>query len=530
MKTSPPSASTIASERPPEAAAALQAPESPLRRGRLLWRVLSLFIPLLAAIFAVSGWLFFRSTEQALDAELSTRLTSIAGMVASTINPRFVSSIRPGDEGSSLYRLLIGELNRIKTAVGAKDIFIFDQRNRVLLDADEEMPIGQEYLLLKLDQRELESVWEGRAAASTLYQGSDGKLYKSGYAPLADAGGAVIAAVGVEAGAEFLDVIATARGQTLAIALLGALLAVAASVLLARSIVTPLHSLISAVESVGRHGAYPTVPIGRSDEIGYLSERFNAMVSSLAEKDRLLRHMYRREKDRADVLQDEVRIKERLAALGELSAGIAHEIRNPLAAITGFTELLERRVEDAASRELAREILQEATHLNRIVTQFLAFAREPQLALAPVDAAAVTRAVIDTALPKGDRPDIRLRTEFPEAPPPVPADADLLRQALVNLIQNAVEAMPAGGELAVRMEAASPWLSIAISDTGEGIDPAYRGRLFHPFFTTKKGGTGLGLAITHRIIQAHGGAIDVESRPGRGSCFTVRLPMTEAAA
>jgi len=504
-------------------------PLTPTRHGRLLWRVLSLYLPLLAVIFAVSGWFFFGSTEQALDAELSKRLANVAQVVAATINPRYVSSIRPGDEGSTLYHALVSDINRIRAVTRVKDIYVFDRGNRIILDADEETPIGQEYLLLKLDQRELEGVWHGRAAASTLYQGSDGKLYKSGYAPLSDGSGAVFAAVGVEGGAEFFDVIDRVRRQMLAIAFFSALVAAVASVLLVRSIVAPLHLLVTAVESVGQNDSYPHVEIRRSDEIGYLGERFNAMVTSLAEKDRLLTDMYRHEKERANLLEDEVRIKERLAALGEMSAGIAHEIRNPLGAITGFTELLDRQVTDPSAKESVREILQEAGNLNRIVTQFLTFVREPQLKVEPADVAVVVTGAVESVMAEKGRTDIQLEMRLPDALPAVSVDADLLKQALVNLIQNGVEAMPSGGTLTVRVEAREPWLLIAISDSGQGIAPDDRRRLFNPFFTTKKGGTGLGLAITHRLIQAHGGRIEVDSQPGQGSCFTVWLPMRGVA-
>ena len=504
-------------------------PAAPARHGRLLWRVLSLYLPLLAVIFAVSGWFFFGTAQQALDAELSKRLTNVAQVVAATLNPRYVSSIRPGDEGSTLYHVLITEMKRIKQATQVKDVYVFDHGNRIILDADEETPIGQEYLLLKLDQRELEGVWKGGAAASTLYQGSDGKLYKSGYAPLTDAHGEIFAVVGVEGGAEFFDVIDRARRQMLVIALVSALAAAAASVLLARSIVAPLRSLVGAVESVEQNKAYPQVELRRTDEIGYLGERFNAMVTSLAEKDRLLTEMYRHEKERATLLEDEVRVKERLAALGEMSAGIAHEIRNPLGALAGFAELLSRQTTDPSARELVREILQEVNNLNRIVTQFLAFVREPQLKAEPTDIAAVVKSAVEAVMAergaeKG-RPDVRLELRLADAPPAVPVDANLIKQALMNLIQNAVEAMPSGGTLGVRLETRAPWLLIAVSDSGQGIAPEDRRRLFDPFFTTKKEGTGLGLAITHRLIQAHGGRIEIESQQERGSCFTVWLPM-----
>jgi two-component system, sporulation sensor kinase E len=151
----------------------------------------------------------------------------------------------------------------------------------------------------------------------------------------------------------------------------------------------------------------------------------------------------------------------------------------------------------------------------------------------PADVAAVVTGAVESVIAergaeKG-RTDIRVEMRLPDELPTVSVDADLLKQALVNLIQNGVEAMPSGGTLTVRVEARAPWLLIAISDSGQGISADGRRRLFNPFFTTKKGGTGLGLAITHRLIQAHGGRIEVDSQPGQGSCFTVWLPMKGGA-
>lgn len=238
---------------------------------------------------------------------------------------------------------------------------------------------------------------------------------------------------------------------------------------------------------------------------------------------------------------------ERLAAVGHLAAGLAHEIRNPLGAISGFAELLERKKGEDAAR-LAARLRGEVLELNRFVTEFLSFARDEKIKRAPEDVGALVRRSAETALgavgytaeetklllegQKVSRPKGELRVEIEEDPllKSVPLDGTALKAALVNIAKNAVEAMEQKGVLSLRARLSEDRLVIRIRDTGPGVAPELREKIFDPFFTTRDSGTGLGLAIAHKIVAAHGGKIAVRA-PDEGGCeFVVRIPVTDRAA
>lgn len=227
--------------------------------------------------------------------------------------------------------------------------------------------------------------------------------------------------------------------------------------------------------------------------------------------------------------QEELVKRERLAALGELSAVVAHEVRNPLGVIfnsLGSMRKLLRPTGDAAM--LLDIVAEEADRLDRIVRDLLDFARphEPVLAPEPVaELIADTLAGVGTdRVPEG----IEVETEIPPDLPPVPVDARMIRQVLLNLVMNGMQAMPRGGTLRIRAEREEgprPMLRIEIADEGTGVPPELAQRIFQPFFTTKATGTGLGLAVVKRFVEAHRGSIVFQSRQGYGSTFTLRLPM-----
>jgi len=225
-------------------------------------------------------------------------------------------------------------------------------------------------------------------------------------------------------------------------------------------------------------------------------------------------------------MEARVRRSERLAAIGKLAADMAHEIRNPLASLSGSIELLGRVAPlSPENQELMGIILTEADRLNQILTDFLAYARPAPLVPAPLDLALVveeTLKMLQNVRPPGAA--LKLVAEV-NGPIPIEADLNQVKQVLWNLLQNALEAMPEGGTLTVRA-APTPdgGATLEVADSGEGIAPEDLGRIFDPFFTTKRQGLGLGLATVHRIVEAHGGRVEVDSAPGHGSSFTVHWP------
>jgi signal transduction histidine kinase len=218
-------------------------------------------------------------------------------------------------------------------------------------------------------------------------------------------------------------------------------------------------------------------------------------------------------------------LRERLAALGQLAAVIVHEVKNPLGIIKVSAGALRQRARDDASSTLCACIEDEVDRMDTTVRRLLELARPPQPALKPIDVGALIRQTLDRLAPELTAARIDVRCELGDAPK-VNADAEWIRNALLNLFLNAREAMPSGGALSVRMRPAAEaaLVEIEVEDSGVGMDEATRRQLFRPFFTTRHGGTGLGLAIVKRVVEDHKGAIRVESRPGRGSRFTLTLP------
>jgi signal transduction histidine kinase len=219
-------------------------------------------------------------------------------------------------------------------------------------------------------------------------------------------------------------------------------------------------------------------------------------------------------------LQEQIELKERLTALGEMSAGIAHELRNPMAVMAGYLNLLAKK-QDAAAQTVIRDIQTEITGMNRIISDLLTFARPTSLNRTPVDIKDLLEACVETVL-QARTEGPRIATELDIADVSCAVDEVLMRQALTNLVQNAVEAMTDGGTLTVHL-----WtnrnVNIVIKDTGPGILPEHLKKIFLPFFTTKDRGVGMGLALTHKVITAHGGRIEVESGGTGGTIFTVVL-------
>jgi signal transduction histidine kinase len=230
-------------------------------------------------------------------------------------------------------------------------------------------------------------------------------------------------------------------------------------------------------------------------------------------------------------LRERLSEAERLAAAGELAAGVAHEIRNPLAAIVNATTLLDAREQLTAEERASTldAVRKEARRLNRILSDFLIFARPREPKLLPGDLREVVEHV--TALIRDDPARARLVelvTRIDPALPLVAFDPDQLTQVLLNVALNGIEAMGGRGRLSLDVGRRNGEVVIGVADTGRGIPLEERGRVFEPFFSKKPGGTGLGLTIARRIVDAHGGHIGLESTPGKGTRFTIALPLAAA--
>ncbi|MBS1150848.1 MAG: multi-sensor signal transduction histidine kinase [Myxococcaceae bacterium] len=277
-----------------------------------------------------------------------------------------------------------------------------------------------------------------------------------------------------------------------------------------------------------------TLTVGRVTDAAFTGEEAQLVESCAVHIAVILEHvrLYDDLKVSYDELahtQAELVKHERLAALGELAAVMAHEVRNPLGVIfNSLTSLKRGRTADSESELLLRIIGEEADRLNRIVSDLLDFARPYEAQKKPIALEPIIGSAVDAALAAVPNTPAKVVVQFPAELPRFQVDGHLVRQAFVNLVVNALQAMPTGGVVTVRAlpeeRSGQLWARIEVRDEGDGIPAGSAERIFQPFFTTKATGTGLGLAVVKRIVDAHHGQVTVQARPEGGTTFTVRLP------
>jgi signal transduction histidine kinase len=319
---------------------------------------------------------------------------------------------------------------------------------------------------------------------------------------------------------------------------LGTLAVIITGLVLASRISRPILRMRDVSLAVAAGDLDQRTGVRGRDEVGQMAAVFDLMTFRLrrrtAQAARLHAETVRRSEEltqanlRLQHAQQQLVQSEKLAAVGQLAAGIVHDIKNPLAVISGLTEELQENItEDSALRAPLSQIRDNAVRASGIVTDLLKFARQTNPEKRYQDVSDSVRSSIRLNDYLTRRANVRVAADLPPRPVMTMYDAQQIEQVLINLIQNAVQAMPAGGQLAIAVRSSAPWIEIEVRDSGVGIPAKNLGRIFDPFFTTKPPGegTGLGLSVSYGIIAQHQGAIDVRSEVGRGSAFTVRLPL-----
>jgi signal transduction histidine kinase len=261
--------------------------------------------------------------------------------------------------------------------------------------------------------------------------------------------------------------------------------------------------------------------------IGFLSLRERRHRAALERTSEELSRAYRKVQDSFEQLKR----ADRLAALGQLSAGVAHEIRNPLGSIKGSIEILESDFpEDHPKREFVDIIKEETARLNSIVAEFLKFAKPPRPSAEPTSVTELVDSTLILLQKQAENSRTRIQKTLSPRLPTLEVDRDQIRQVLLNVMLNGIEAMPEGGVLQVTgdMDAGGDGVTLEVSDTGQGLEENLLDHVFDPFFTTKPQGTGLGLSISYQLIQNHGGRITARKNPDRGLTFRIELPLTSS--
>jgi signal transduction histidine kinase len=440
-------------------------------------------------------------TRNALDEEVGKRLLSVARIAAAQQRPDLLFTLQPGDEQSRTYTTARARLEAIREASGASRLYLFTKDRRILVGTGDPLPIGTTLAELSRDRPEIERALEGVPTPSSVtFKGSDGQTYKSAYAPVHDSPGVAAVVLGVDASAEFFDVLGRFGLSTLLLGALFGAAAVGLSLSLNRWVVRPIRALLSSAEKIGKGDLATPITASAKDELGALAEGMDRMRVQLFDRDREQQMML---------------------------AGIAHEVRNPLGGIELFAGLLAEDLEKDPERLLhVQRILRELGHLKRVVDDFLDFARDPKLSREQVSASALLGEVAELVRADSQAKEQTLVLSAPDLP--FEADPSSLRRALLNLAQNAVQATPRGGTVRLSAATVPGRVRLSVEDDGPGVPDEARTKIFTPFFTTKEKGLGLGLAFVRRIAEAHGGSVKLGDR-AKGAVFVIELPVVRSS-
>ena len=338
--------------------------------------------------------------------------------------------------------------------------------------------------------------------------------------PLLGRDGVLLGTVSITASREELSrTLTELREIAIAVAVAAVLIALALGTWIASRVSAPIRELADAAAEVSRGNLYANVEVTSRDEIGRLANTFNHMTRDLMEQ------------------RDRIVQVERVAAWRELARRLAHELKNPLYPLQITVENLLRAREhapeqfDEVFRESTQTLLAELANLKTIVARFSDFSKMPAPQLQPVrvnELMQQTANLVESQLSAPGRAPVSVKLELAPELPAIDADPALLSRALQNLVLNAIDAMPQGGTLTLRSQSRERGVRIEIADTGAGLTPEERERIFTPYYTSKQHGTGLGLAIVQSVISDHHGRITVTSDPGRGTTFRIELPQTVA--
>jgi signal transduction histidine kinase len=444
---------------------------------------------------------------------------------------RVALAVRAGENAS---RLLLAELSLAELGRRVEELaqegglaFVVDHKGEPVAHTGPGATLSHEERGLVLEGLSL-----GTPVVRTV-RGVDGIEYLAAFAPVPDLGwGAVVGRRASQAFAPAEHV----RRYTFFWAVVALVATGVLGLVLSRGVGQPVAQLSEGVAALAEGRYDQRVPEGGRDELGLLARSFNRMADELQRRETELRGWSEELRQRVDErtrqlreAQDQVARTRRLAALGSLGAGIAHELNNPLTGILGLLSLSSEEVPATSPLgQSLRMALEQARRMARIIRELRQMAeQEREGAGRPLELAQPVRAALQEVREELEARGVSLTCELSESVPRVLGHADQLQKVVAHLLQNAVTAMPEGGSLTVGLSAVeSDAVCLSVKDTGKGIPESLRERIFDPFFTTKDepGRVGLGLSVAHRIIEAHHGRIRLESAEGQGTLITIILP------
>jgi len=457
-------------------------------------KLLIAFLLPVVLLLGVQFYISYNLLAFILEDELGRRLSTTAAAIASQRGLSLASNLAPGDENTRTYMRLKKKLQTAQKATGAKRIYIFDANLKCLVDSNGEFKIGEKIYKLEADRLEIQQARLNGKSASVLFEGKDGRLYKSGYAKIPDAGDLFL---GVDGSAAFFTNVHLLTKYLALVDIATLLSLIVASFFISRRLSRRLYLLVDAARRIGAGKLEEPVAVEGSDELAFLANTMEEMRAQLEERDRTMQVML---------------------------AGIAHEIKNPLGGIELFSGLLAEELADQPElKKKVESIRRELRSLEKTVDDFLAFSRKRPLTIEEIDLNELVQEVAFILSADFQNAEISFETDIPESIS-ISADRGGLKRVLMNLVKNAVQAVDKKGVVKIIVRRDGEGVLIRVQDNGRGMTEEQLKEATKPFYTTREKGSGLGLALVKKVVDQHGGELKIESTLGKGTTVDVRLP------
>lgn len=460
-------------------------------------KVLIYFFLTAAAIVSVFGFVTYMMISSDLSREMESRLFMAGKLIRETIN---TADLKYLELKGKIYSDYLEKFEGLKDTAGINNIIIINKEKQVMLSLS---PEGGDFYL-NLDSFEIDKALKGETISSPLYRGAQDRYYKTGYIPLGT-GNAVEAVLAVEASALYMSYIDHYRVSLAIASLVILLFALLVSVFITSGITRSIKRLQQKAEAIARRDFNKGIKVGGEEEIRVLAYALESMEKEL---------------------QEYIQEKEKMATVGEFSAGVAHEIRNSLGTLSGYAELIHERSGDEKVKKYAADITRNAMKMSGFLNNFLDYTKEFKPEIQNIDACKL----VDTAVEE-------LKSEVKSAVikecsrpgPEITADTFLMGKVLHNVLMNAYQALDKKEKKIVisvnkvKVEDKDR-VQIKVTDNGKGMPEAMKSKIFQPFFTGRKEGTGLGLAISYRIVKKiHKGEINIVSEEGNGTEVSILI-------
>jgi signal transduction histidine kinase len=452
-----------------------------------------------AATTIAVGWLILREERRTLESELQSKGRYLAEIMSHhVIEPLLY------EERHAIFSLLQGSMKSEESLIVYADVF--DKKGELIVQAYK----NSKYRDIKLPPYNFKAPIKG----VNIVEDSSMPIYHISF-PIDEETLGIIGFLRLCITKEFLfNTLELVRQKLYVLAAAIIFIGIMLGLWMARRVLRPILILNKGVKRVGEGEVGVEVPVVGDGEIKELALSFNKMSRKLKE----LIHKIKS-------AQEHLVRTEKLYAVGEFSAGVAHEIKNPLTSIKMLMQTVQQKRQALTNKDF-KVIEEEINRIDHIVKEFLAFARPEKAEKSDVNINDVLQEVVTVTKPMMEQSTIHLLQKLSSPLPNIKGNQDALKQMFLNIMLNAIQAMnDNGGTLTIETSSHNGVLSTVISDTGDGISEKDLNRIFDPFFTTKEEGTGMGLALTHNIINDHSGKIDIDSTPGRGTAVKVELPL-----